>query len=86
MRGYDVRFDVQAIAMAISRLRRPAKRKAWRRHSKGLSQDNLAYEAEISRSYLSRPEMGVFYAGLKIIGKRPRVRASRASQAAKEAN
>jgi len=39
------------------------------RHAKGLSQDNLAYEAEISRSYLSQLEKGVFYASLKIVGK-----------------
>jgi len=39
------------------------------RHAKGLSQDDLAYEAEISRSYLSQLEKGGFYASLKIIGK-----------------
>jgi transcriptional regulator with XRE-family HTH domain len=39
------------------------------RHGKGLSQDVLAYEAEISRSYLSQLEKGAFYASLKIIGK-----------------
>jgi transcriptional regulator with XRE-family HTH domain len=39
------------------------------RNEKGLSQDDLAYEAEISRSYLSQMEKGVFYASLKIIGK-----------------
>ena len=39
------------------------------RHAKGMSQDDLAYEAEISRSYLSQLEKGVFYASLKIIGK-----------------
>jgi transcriptional regulator with XRE-family HTH domain len=39
------------------------------RHSKGMSQDDLAYEAEISRSYLSQIEKGVFYASLKIVGK-----------------
>ena len=39
------------------------------RHAKGLSQDDLAYEAEISRSYLSQLEKGEFYASLKIIGK-----------------
>lgn len=39
------------------------------RHEKGLSQDDLAYEAEISRSYLSQLEKGAFYASLKIIGK-----------------
>jgi transcriptional regulator with XRE-family HTH domain len=39
------------------------------RHEKGLSQDDLAYEAEVSRSYLSELEKGVFYASLKIIGR-----------------
>ena len=34
-----------------------------------MSQDDLAYEAEISRSYLSQLEKGKFYASLKIIGK-----------------
>jgi transcriptional regulator with XRE-family HTH domain len=39
------------------------------RHAKGMSQDDLAYEAEISRSYLSQLEKGAFYASLKIIGR-----------------
>jgi transcriptional regulator with XRE-family HTH domain len=39
------------------------------RYAKDMSQDDLAYEAEISRSYLSQLEKGVFYASLKIIGK-----------------
>jgi transcriptional regulator with XRE-family HTH domain len=39
------------------------------RHAKGLSQDDLAYEAQVSRSYLSQLEKGTFYASLKIIGK-----------------
>ena len=39
------------------------------RHAKKLSQDDLAYEAEISRIYLSRLEKGAFYASLKIVGK-----------------
>jgi transcriptional regulator with XRE-family HTH domain len=39
------------------------------RHEKRLSQDDLAYEAEVSRSYLSRLEKGTFYASLKIIGR-----------------
>jgi transcriptional regulator with XRE-family HTH domain len=38
------------------------------RHEKGLSQDDLAYEAEVSRSYLSQLEKGTFYASLKIVG------------------
>lgn len=39
------------------------------RHGKGLSQDDLAYEAEVSRSYLSQLEKGVFHVSLKIIGR-----------------
>jgi transcriptional regulator with XRE-family HTH domain len=39
------------------------------RHAKGLTQDDLAYEAEVSRSYLSQLEKGTFYASLKIIGR-----------------
>jgi transcriptional regulator with XRE-family HTH domain len=39
------------------------------RHAKGLSQDDLAYEAEVSRSYLSQLEKGAFYASLKVVGK-----------------
>jgi transcriptional regulator with XRE-family HTH domain len=39
------------------------------RAAKGLSQDDLAYEAEISRSYLSQLEKGTYFASLKIIGK-----------------
>ena len=39
------------------------------RNAKGLSQDDLAYEANISRSYLSKLEKGVYYASLKIVGK-----------------
>ncbi|MBN9553529.1 MAG: helix-turn-helix transcriptional regulator [Alphaproteobacteria bacterium] len=39
------------------------------RHERELSQDDLAYEANISRSYLSQLEKGSFYASLKIIGK-----------------
>jgi transcriptional regulator with XRE-family HTH domain len=39
------------------------------RHARGLSQDDLAYEAEVSRSYLSQLEKGVHHASLKIIGK-----------------
>ena len=43
------------------------------RHARGMSQDDLAYEAEVSRSYLSQLEKGSFYASLKIIGKLARV-------------
>jgi transcriptional regulator with XRE-family HTH domain len=39
------------------------------RHAKGLAQDDLAYEAKVSRSYLSQLEKGAFYASLKIVGK-----------------
>jgi transcriptional regulator with XRE-family HTH domain len=43
------------------------------RHAKGLSQDGLAYEAEVSRSYLSQLEKGSFYASLKIVDKLAKV-------------
>jgi len=43
------------------------------RHAKGLSQDDLACEAEVSRSYLSQLEKGAFYASLKIVDKLARV-------------
>ncbi|MCK1590333.1 helix-turn-helix transcriptional regulator [Bradyrhizobium sp. 169] len=39
------------------------------RNAKGLSQDDLAYDAGVSRSYLSQLEKGGFYASLKIIEK-----------------
>jgi transcriptional regulator with XRE-family HTH domain len=39
------------------------------RHAKGISQDDLAYDAGVSRSYLSQLEKGAFYASLKIVGK-----------------
>jgi DNA-binding XRE family transcriptional regulator len=39
------------------------------RNAKGLSPDDLAYEAEVSRSYLSQLEKGAYYASLKIVGK-----------------
>jgi transcriptional regulator with XRE-family HTH domain len=39
------------------------------RHEKGLAQDDLAYEAKVSRSYLSQLEKGAFYASLKILEK-----------------
>jgi transcriptional regulator with XRE-family HTH domain len=39
------------------------------RHAKGLSQDDLAYEAGVSRSYLSQIEKGSFYVSLKVVGK-----------------
>lgn len=39
------------------------------RNGKSLSQDDLAYEAEVSRSYLSQLEKGKFYASLQIIGR-----------------
>jgi transcriptional regulator with XRE-family HTH domain len=39
------------------------------RHAKGLSQDVLAYEAEVSRSYLSQIEKGAFFVSLRILEK-----------------
>ena len=39
------------------------------RHERELAQDDLAYEAKVSRSYLSQLEKGAFYASLKILEK-----------------
>jgi transcriptional regulator with XRE-family HTH domain len=39
------------------------------RNAKGLSQDGLAQEAGISRSYLNQIEKGSFNVSLKVIGK-----------------
>ncbi len=39
------------------------------RHEKGLSQEALAYEAGVNRTYLSKLEKGASYAGLEIMGK-----------------
>lgn len=39
------------------------------RNAKGVSQDDLAYEANVSRSYLSQLEKGAFYASLNVIGR-----------------
>lgn len=39
------------------------------RNGKGWSQDELALEAKISRSYLSQLEKGVYYVSIKVIGR-----------------
>ncbi len=39
------------------------------RHARGLSQENLAYEAEVNRTYMSKIEKGATWVGLEIIGK-----------------
>jgi transcriptional regulator with XRE-family HTH domain len=39
------------------------------RNARKLSQDDLAYEAEVSRSYLSQLEKGTFCVSLKIVGR-----------------
>lgn len=39
------------------------------RHARGLSQDELALEAEMSRSYLSQLEKGKFHVSLKVLGR-----------------
>jgi transcriptional regulator with XRE-family HTH domain len=39
------------------------------RHAKGISQEGLAHEAGINRSYMSKLEKGATYPGLKIIAK-----------------
>jgi transcriptional regulator with XRE-family HTH domain len=39
------------------------------RNAKGMSQEDLAHDAKISRSYLSQLEKGSFYVSIKIVGK-----------------
>lgn len=39
------------------------------RHASGLSQEDLAYEADVNRTYMSKLEKGATYVGLEIIGK-----------------
>jgi transcriptional regulator with XRE-family HTH domain len=39
------------------------------RHAKGLSQEGLAYAADVNRTYVSKIEKGATYVGLEIIGK-----------------
>jgi transcriptional regulator with XRE-family HTH domain len=39
------------------------------RHEKGLSQEALAHDAAVNRSYLSKLEKGATYAGLEIIAR-----------------
>jgi len=39
------------------------------RHAKGISQENLAYEAEVNRTYVSKIEKGATWVGLEIIVK-----------------
>jgi transcriptional regulator with XRE-family HTH domain len=39
------------------------------RHKRGLSQEDLAHEADINRTYMSKLEKGGSYVGLEIIGK-----------------
>jgi transcriptional regulator with XRE-family HTH domain len=39
------------------------------RHATGLSQEDLAYEAEVNRTYMSKIEKGATWVGLEIIGK-----------------
>jgi len=43
------------------------------RHEKGLTQEELAFEAEVNRTYMSKLEKGDTYAGLEIIAKLARV-------------
>jgi transcriptional regulator with XRE-family HTH domain len=55
----DPRDLRQAFAANLSRFR----------HAKGISQEDLAYEADVNRIYLSKLEKGVSYPGLEIIAK-----------------
>ena len=58
--GFASRMDLRDVfATNLRRLRQARK----------LSQDDLAYEAELSRSYLSQLEKGAFYASLNVVGR-----------------
>lgn len=39
------------------------------RHEKGISQEDLAYEAEVNRTYMSKVEKGDTWVGLEIMVK-----------------
>ncbi len=39
------------------------------RHEKGISQEQLAYEAEVDRAHVSKIERGLTQVGIEIIGK-----------------
>jgi transcriptional regulator with XRE-family HTH domain len=39
------------------------------RHEKGFSQETLAYDAGVNRTYVSKLETGVAYVGLEVLGK-----------------
>jgi transcriptional regulator with XRE-family HTH domain len=39
------------------------------RHARGLSQEALAYEADVNRTYMSKLEKGASYPGLEILVK-----------------
>ena len=43
------------------------------RHARGLSQEELAHEADVDRSYMSKLEKGASHVGLEIIAKIARV-------------
>ena len=53
----------QVFALNLRRLRR----------ERGISQENLAYEADVNRTYISTLEKGASYVGLEIIEKLSRV-------------
>jgi transcriptional regulator with XRE-family HTH domain len=55
----DPRELRQAFAANLRRLR----------HAKGISQEDLAHDAGINRSYMSKLERGASYPGLEIIAK-----------------
>ena len=55
----DPRDLRQAFAANLRRLR----------HARGISQEDLAYTADVNRSYVSKLEKGASYPGLEILAK-----------------
>ncbi len=71
-RDLDLWAYQRGVTLDVSRLASPRTTRSSKRStgaSESISQDDLAYEAEISRSYLSQLEKGKYHASLKIIGK-----------------
>ena len=56
------------------------------RHARGISQEDLAHEAGINRSYMSKLEKGASYPGLEIITKARHGAGGRARGAAERAS
>jgi DNA-binding XRE family transcriptional regulator len=69
----EPRLSVAALSLPPIAALAPCPHASDPRPCKGLSRDDLAYEAEVSRTTLSQLEKGAFHVSLKIIGKLAKV-------------